>query len=154
MIHIGEGVEAGDKDGHGDDESEEEAQCVHLKADADGPALYGLPAAQPVGDDLTVQHHGLHEGQYHAEGSSDGDRHHNIPCHSIAAAHQGGDKGADKKRHDRQNGEVYQKTVHYPFNLLISLVSRVPYCLLSIITRLRLMAVVQAPMTMEVRVSA
>ena len=154
MVHVGEGVDAGDKDGHGDDEAEEQAQGVHLQADAEGPALHRLPVAQPVGDDLSVQQHRLDQGQHHSQGGGHRHQHHAVAGQGAAPAHQGGDEGAHEEDHNGQDGEVVQKGIHQPFNLLILRVSRVPYCSLSLMTRLRLMAVMQAPMTMEVRVRA
>ena len=93
MAHVEEGVDAGDEHGHHHNEGEEQAQSVHFQAVAEGPAVYRLPVAQPVVDDLALQQHRLDEGENEHQGDEHGEKHHGVAHLGAAPPHQRGDKG-------------------------------------------------------------
>ena len=157
MTHILDGVHAGDEDRDRHQQGEEQAEGVHLQGDADGVAAGGDTAAHPVGNDLPVPHDGLDQGQDEGQGGGNAQQGQDVPGRAVAA--ENNDKeSAQKQHHDGINGEVLiaegiENRTH-PRSLLISLVSVVPYCSSSLMTRARDMAVTQAPITMLVRVRA
>ncbi len=64
-----EGVEGGKEYGCGNKYAEEKGNSIDFKADADGVAAGGLPAAEPIGKHLTVNHDGLNHGENHEGGA-------------------------------------------------------------------------------------
>ena len=74
VCHIGEGIDAGGKDGDGDDEAEEQAQCVHFDADTDGPAGHRFPIAQPISDDFAIDQDRLDEQEHEHHGPARDDK--------------------------------------------------------------------------------
>ena len=157
MAHVLDGVHAGDEDRDRHQQGEKQAEGIHFQGDADGIAAGGDTAAHPVGDDLAAPHDGLDQSQDEGQGGGDAQQGQDVPGRAVAA--ENNDKeSAQKQHHDGINGEVLiaegiENRTH-PCSLLISLVSVVPYCSSSLITRARDMAVTQAPMTMLVRVRA
>ena len=153
MAHVLDGIDAGDEHGRGNQQAEEQAQRVDLQGDADGIAAGYAPAAHPVGDYLTVEHDRLyksyHAGQRHGHGQQ-----REYIAQGLLMAENDGKEGAEEQDHYGVDREVMVVKNAHPLSLLISLVSSVPYCSSSFITRARLIAVTQAPMTMLVRVRA
>ena len=109
MLHVAEGVDAGDEHCHGDDQCEEQRQGIHFQADAEGPAFHGLPVAQPVSNDLAVDEDGLDQTQDQDQGCCHGDQRHGIACRLAAAACQRGDERTQKQGDYRQNRKVSHK---------------------------------------------
>ena len=150
MAHIAEGIEHGDENRRRDQQAEEQAQRVHFQGDANGIAAGGNTVAHPVGDDVRAQHDGLDQRGQQAERRRRSQKAEDVAQGAVFAEDDNQER-AEEIRHNRTDREVLDT---HPLSLLICVVSVVPYISRILITRARLMAVVQAPMTMLVSVSA
>ena len=101
--HISKAVNARDHHGNRDNQAEEQAQRIHLKADAVGPARIGRPAAHPVADGASLKEYGTNQGKHHAQCKSHCDKHNGVAHFAAAPAQQAVQKCPHEQGHDGKN---------------------------------------------------
>ena len=128
MLHVLQGIYAGDEHCGGDEQSEEQAQCVNFQCNAYGVAAGHGSVAHPVGDYLAVEHDGLYESYDAGQGNGYCQKCQQV-SHELVLSEKNYQESAEKQHHYGINGEVMvikEISKTHPLSLLISLVSRVP----------------------------
>ena len=125
LFHILQRIYAGDENRSRNEQSEEQAQRIDLKRNADSIAARRDTVAHPIGNYLMLKHDGLYKSHHARKRGGNGQKSDDVSCSLVLAEHDD-KKRAEEQHHYGVDREVVVIKETHPLSLLISLVSSVP----------------------------